>query len=276
MKIQRTILLIFIAMIVSSCNTYQVDIEGNADIVTGAEKVALLNVYIDPPFRATFPLIDASIYNSSFSDIFGHVSVLHKNYADTMYAHIAHKVEEYSKKKVLYGDELWSKLSEENLERFKLRSVLARVDDEDFPKAVTPQNSVNVFTFINESSTREFFTIEAVDFDNPEAHVVKKKMATLCKLLEVDCIFIASVSVPTVRIGMFGGSGDRRMFADIMYYDAKGDNVCHGIVKSRAYTGDPESLKNYEAVLKTYFGYMDVFLRYLYLGEDPATNLGKK
>ncbi len=262
MKPFHFIILLIISTSLYSCNTYIVKTEGNSEQVKQFEKIALLNVYIDPPYRPLLPLLDAAVYNSSFSDIYGDVNALHSREIDKLQDYMVRKLKDYSGKEVLAGKELKAKMESLDLEKWDIKTLSCRLDDDDFPKAVISKDGINIFDFSDESRSADYFNSGKVDS-------VQAKLKHLCTALEVDGIIVVTVSVPTTHVGMFGGSGSRSMFEDLFFFDKNGFKICTGIVRAKVSKGDADDLKLYESVLNKYYRWTEIYFQHLYKDIDP-------
>lgn len=262
MKNLYFLILVISVLIITSCSSFKVDIKGKTAEVKKLKNLAVINVYICPPRVPTFPLIDAGIYKGSFNDIYDDIALLHSKYADTVVNYFGAQLEKYTKSKILYGENLYSILTPEAIKKNDIKSYSLILDNEDFPKIPIHKNALSFFDFSKESSPANFFTTNNIKKE-------KLQIGKICELLDVDGIIIVYFSVSTTDIGIFGINGDRCLEEKVLYFDRSGSHLCSGIINSKEKTGSPDDLVNYESVFLEYFKFTDLFMRKLYLGEEP-------
>jgi len=262
MKNRLLFLLLLSAILITSCSTFKIDIDGQQEKVKNWKSLVVLEVLISPPDAPLFPLIDAGIYKGNFNDIYGEINVLHEKNADSVVKHLGHLFEQYSKSKILYGESLFAIFSPENLKKYDIKTYSLILDNENFPKIPLPKYAKNFFDFSGESSPTDYF-------GNKNLNLIKPRLKKICELLNVDGLLIVTFSVPTISVGMFGINGDRLLNGELLFFDNDGNNICSGEIRSEKSTGKAGDLTNYEFLFFEYYRLTNLFLRKLYLGEEP-------
>ncbi len=255
--------LILAALIVSSCSTFKVDMVGDPDAVKNFKDIAILNVYLCPPYIPYFFLmeLDAGIYKSNYDEIYGDINIFNEQYADSVLLHLGKEFEKYSKGKVLYGQELYSVLTKEKAKENGIETYNLFLDNDDFPKLALPKYSLNFFDMSDESTPDDLFSSRDLFKYRP---AIKK----ICEILKVDGIVISYTEVITYSVSIFGISGKRLLNGKLMFFDKEGHYICRGdITSEKSGRAKPNSINNYKNVFFEYYNLVDLFLKKLYTKE---------
>ncbi|MGE5479966.1 MAG: hypothetical protein ACM3U1_06010 [Chloroflexota bacterium] len=264
--------LIFLFMllpILTACDTFGIKVYGDADKVKKWQNVAVIEILISPPDAPTFPLIDAGIYKGNFNDIYGDVASFHDKSCDSMVTYFGKMLSEYSKANVQYGNSLFQKITKEDLKNAGILTFSPALDNEDFPKLSLPVYAYNFFDLSKSSHPQEPFDIDNID-------AVQSQVRKICDYLKVDGVVVGTVAVNTINVSMFGASGDRELFVDYYFFDKNGENVCSGKITSSSSSDSPDDIDHYIRVFNKYYSHSDMFLRKLYLGEEPESTKDDK
>jgi hypothetical protein len=246
----------------TSCSTLNIKVTGKTDKVKSFKSLAVLNVYISPPASPTFPLIDAGIYNGNYNDIYGEISIFHEQNTDKVVKYLGDQFEKYSKNKVLYGEDLYSILTTDSLKKHNIKTHSLLLDNDDFPKIPLPKYAANFFDFSKGSYA-------GYSFEPEKLKQLKPELKKIIDMLSVDGLIVAYLSVSTIDVGMFGISGDRVLRCKILIFDNEGNNICSGTLSSEKISGKADDMWNYKKVFEEYYQVTDLFLRKLYLNEEP-------
>ncbi len=260
MKIFNLLSLIALVFLVS-CNSYDIKMKGSKKKATSLNSIALVNVYINPPYSPSVPIIDAAIYNGVFQNIYGDIAILHAKNADTVVKYMGEVLKTCSQKNVIYGEELYDKLTPEVLAKLDIQTYPPIIQNEDFPFAVIPKYSLNFMDFSNVISPAAYFMRDSME-------TVKPQLAKLCEFLNVDGLVFAYFTVPTYEIEILGIVGERALFERIFYFDKNGDQIFSARIKSELEASGPSDMEGYEKVFRKYFKYTNAFFRNIYNDES--------
>ena len=251
-----------ISIVITSCSTFKIKLEGNSEKVKTFENIGILNVYICPPDSPIFPLLDAGIYNGKFNDIYADIAMYHEKNADTISTYLGKQFEKYSGAKIVYGENLYSLFPADLKNQSNLKQYSLVLNNDNFPKIPYPKYALNFFNFSDNSSPESYF--ERLDFQN-----IRSVIKNICEYIKTDGLIISYISVPTISVGAFGISGNRLLKGRLFFFDKNGNHVCTGVMVSNQTSSSPDNFKHYELVFSDYYRLSDLLLRHLYLGEEP-------
>ncbi len=257
------LILIFLVSIfaISSCNTFKVDYSGKADSLKHIEKIAILNVYICPPIVPEFPLIAVN-FKTAFKKIHRDITAFNEQNADSVLIYLGKEFEKINLKKVIYGENLYSILTQEKINENNIKTYPPIIDNEEFPKIPQPKNSFNYFNFTNESTPEDIFSKRKLLAYKPE---LKK----ICSILDVDAVVVSYFSVKILGVTAYGGTANMALDGELYFFNKNGDYIGKGVFTSDKLETGPTNFDNYKNLFSEYYTITPMLLRKIFYGENP-------
>ncbi len=249
----------------ASCSSYNVSNEGSEADVKKFEKVALLNVFIFPPYEVIPAIIDKPLYSSLY-EILPEVEELHKQYADTIQTYMGKTLRETSGMQVLYGKDLYDKLPSRVLDSLGIKTFSTKLrENYFFPKLQLPANTLNFSDFFYQQGPNLYETSRELSHKN-------KVFSKLCDYLQVDGIIVAFIRSVTVDFGLVTDDVARKLITKIIYYDNKGKNILTSIVYSEELAEQGNDIVFYKEVIDLNYRYIDAYFRNFF-GDESFDNV---
>ncbi len=270
----KTIQIYFLLIVTSflfSCSHYKIKSEGDVDKVKDFEKIALLNVYIDPPAAPFLAILTNSAYLERFNKIKRRVAEYNYEKIDTLRDYMALKLKEYSGKEVIYGKELENKVLNADLKVEGVNLQNCTLDDVDFKRAVMCDGAVNVFDFSKFPRAVDYFESDSVWNQASD-------LLNLCRILEVDGIVVVTISVPVTKskVWFSGVKAYRILKEDFFFFDSNGTKICTGNISTPAEEGGADDIEHYGKTLEKYYIWTDLYLGHLYKNQNPHRYVEQK
>ncbi len=260
MRTSKILICLIITLLLSSCSSYKIKNKGSEDAVRKMKKIALLNVFIFPPFE-TESIILQTIYSNIY-EILPQLSQFHADYADTIETYMGVKLQESAGLEVLYGKNLYSKLTPHILDSLGIKTYTTKLkDNQYFPQLAIPSHSLNFSDF--------YYNIGPNLFENRARFESKNVVfSKLCDYLEIDGIVVAYVRSQTIDYSVVSDEVLRQMIEKVIFYNNKGQKIYTTIIESEKLFEQGNDIVFYKEVIDLYFPYTDAFLRNLFRDES--------
>ena len=230
------ILLVSINLLISISVLSQDSEKSNGNI----KSIALISTLIGKINQPKTPLLDAGPFNKKTNSIASLIIKEEEKSIDGYRDTIASSLKKYFNCEILYGSTLTTKSEyQEIIKKYNFPDNL-KIDDENFPEILIPNDETNLFAFDNYKYVAYFLRKEKN---------TKNTTSEICKLLGTDLVAVSYSRMSIKKYGTFGGHAKVYMFTSIFIYNKEGELVSMAYNASKPVKIVGDDLNEYISIL---------------------------
>jgi hypothetical protein len=246
-----------LAVAITSCSNMNITYLGKGN--EKVEKIALVSTMIGKIYQPTFPLIDASMFNTKTNKIADQIMDMQKKQVTRCQDAVAKSLQKNFACTVIYGDGLIKNPSYEAFKnKYNFKSNL-RIEDKNFSTVIIPSNEINPFKY-NNANFGEFF-------DNPSNYKATAK--AICDNLKTDHVAISISNLSVNGVSSFGIYGYLCLVTNIYLFNKEGELVTKASTWSQQTSMNGDNVENYKDQFSNISTILDPMLLKVALNFQP-------
>jgi hypothetical protein len=240
MKTNKLKLALILLVCVNLLTSVSVSSQNSEKSSGNIKSIALISTLIGKINQSPTPLISAGPFNKKINSIASLIIKEEEKCIDGYRDAVASSLKKYFNCEILYGSTLTTKSEyQEIIKKYNFPDNL-KIDDENFPKILIPNDETNLFAFDNWKAVPYFLRKEKN---------TKNTTSEICKLLGTDLIAVSYSSMYNQKYGTFGGHAKVYMFTSIFIYNKEGKLVSKAYNASKPVKIVGDDLNEYKTVL---------------------------